>query len=80
MSTILSSSSTRIYQPLLSKSLITKKKTMPVAKYSYRACPLCSERLLVRIHGTLVYKWINLHFSTKHHESLHIVVNLHEGY
>ncbi|CAO3651992.1 unnamed protein product [Cunninghamella blakesleeana] len=70
----------RIYQPLLSKSLITKKEnaTNVVAKYSYRTCPICSERLLVRIHGTFVYKWINLHFSTRHHEWMHVVVNLHE--
>lgn len=46
-------------------------------KYSYRPCPMCSERLLVRIHGALVYKWINLHFATKHHEWMHVVVNLH---
>ncbi|CEG76467.1 Putative DNA repair helicase rad15 [Rhizopus microsporus] len=43
----------------------------------YRACPMCSERLLVRIHGAFVHKWINLHFATKHHEWMHVVVNLH---
>ncbi|KAK4517949.1 uncharacterized protein ATC70_001298 [Mucor velutinosus] len=46
-------------------------------KYSYRTCPMCSERLLVRIHGAFVHKWINLHFANRHHEWMHVVVNLH---
>ncbi|KAI8886172.1 hypothetical protein K501DRAFT_63754 [Backusella circina FSU 941] len=46
-------------------------------KYSYKTCPMCSERLLVRIHGAFVHKWINLHFATRHHEWMHVVVNLH---
>lgn len=32
-------------------------------QYSYRACPICEEKLLVRIDGSLVHKWINSHFS-----------------
>ncbi|KAM3579915.1 hypothetical protein VKS41_007635 [Umbelopsis sp. WA50703] len=47
-------------------------------QYSYRACPICEEKLLVRIDGSLVHKWINSHFSSRHHEWLHTVVNLHE--
>ncbi|KAI9262169.1 hypothetical protein BDA99DRAFT_510419 [Phascolomyces articulosus] len=48
-------------------------------KYSYRPCPICQKRLLVRIHGSLVYKWIIEHFAVKHNEWLHVVVNLHES-
>jgi hypothetical protein len=48
-------------------------------KYSYRTCPICSQRLLVRINGSFVYKWISTHFSTHHHEWMHVVVNLHEA-
>ncbi|RCH83722.1 hypothetical protein CU098_006782 [Rhizopus stolonifer] len=47
-------------------------------RYSYRTCPICSQRLLVRINGSFVYKWISTHFSTHHHEWMHVVVNLHE--
>ncbi|KAG2173424.1 hypothetical protein INT44_008776 [Umbelopsis vinacea] len=47
-------------------------------QYSYRPCPICEEKLLVRIDGSLVHKWINSHFSSRHHEWLHTVVNLHE--
>lgn len=48
-------------------------------KYSYRTCPICSQKLLVRINGSFVYKWISTHFSTHHHEWMHVVVNLHES-
>ncbi|CAO3629992.1 unnamed protein product [Cunninghamella blakesleeana] len=46
-------------------------------KYSFQTCPICSEKLLVRMHGSFVHKWINLHFSSHHHEWMHVVVNLH---
>ncbi|KAL1935094.1 hypothetical protein VTP01DRAFT_4234 [Rhizomucor pusillus] len=49
-------------------------------KYSYRPCPICSERLLVRIHGSFVYKWILDHFAAQHNEWLHVVVNLRESW
>ncbi|OBZ84691.1 hypothetical protein A0J61_07264 [Choanephora cucurbitarum] len=45
-------------------------------KYSYRTCPICSQRLLVRINGSFVYKWISTHFSTHHHEWMHVVALL----
>ncbi|OAD77902.1 hypothetical protein PHYBLDRAFT_141767 [Phycomyces blakesleeanus NRRL 1555(-)] len=47
------------------------------ARFSYRSCPLCSTPLLVRIHGSFVYKWLNSHFAKSHHEFMHLVVNLH---
>lgn len=49
-------------------------------RYTYRPCPICQNRLLVRIHGSLVYKWIIEHFAVKHNEWLHVVVNLHESW
>ena len=49
------------------------------SKFSYRTCPICEERLLVRINGSFVYKWISTHFSSHHHEWMHVVVNLHES-
>lgn len=49
------------------------------SKFSYRSCPICEQRLLVRINGSFVYKWISTHFSTHHHEWMHVVVNLHES-
>lgn len=49
------------------------------SKFSYRTCPICEQRLLVRINGSFVYKWISTHFSTHHHEWMHVVVNLHES-
>ncbi|KAI8887465.1 hypothetical protein K501DRAFT_242243 [Backusella circina FSU 941] len=52
-------------------------RSITIAKYSYKTCPMCSERLLVRIHGAFVYKWVTLHFANKHHEWMHVVVNLH---
>jgi hypothetical protein len=48
-------------------------------KFSYRTCPICSQKLLVRINGSFVYKWISTHFSAHHHEWMHVVVNLHES-
>lgn len=48
-------------------------------KFSYRTCPICSQKLLVRINGSFVYKWISTHFSTHHHEYMHVVVNLQES-
>ncbi|KAL0075644.1 hypothetical protein J3Q64DRAFT_1840363 [Phycomyces blakesleeanus] len=56
---------------------LSKPHEGPASKYTYRPCPICSERLLVRIYGAFVHKWINLHFATHHHEFMHIVVNLH---
>ncbi|KAL4209836.1 hypothetical protein AB4K20DRAFT_1905368 [Rhizopus microsporus] len=47
-------------------------------RFSYRTCPICQQKLLVRINGSFVYKWISQHFSTYHHEWMHVVVNLHE--
>ncbi|ORZ22123.1 hypothetical protein BCR42DRAFT_405537 [Absidia repens] len=70
---------THIHQPLLSKSTSRHRATTATARYTYRTCPICSERLLVRLHGSLVFKWINHHFSTRHHEWMHVVVNLHES-
>ncbi|GAN01338.1 hypothetical protein MAM1_0006d00771 [Mucor ambiguus] len=49
------------------------------SKFSYRSCPICEQRLLVRINGSFVYKWISTHFSTHHHEWMHVIVNLHES-
>ncbi|KAG2202676.1 hypothetical protein INT46_011947 [Mucor plumbeus] len=49
------------------------------SRFSYRTCPICEERLLVRINGSFVYKWISTHFSSHHHEWMHVVVNLHES-
>jgi hypothetical protein len=57
-------------------------KTMENARshrYLYRTCPICNERLLVRINGSFVYKWVSNHFSVHHHEWMHVVVNLHES-
>ncbi|SAL96101.1 hypothetical protein [Absidia glauca] len=70
-----------LHQPLLHTSRSRARSvTFPLAaKYTYRACPICSERLLVRLDGSLVFKWINYHFSTRHHEWMHVVVNLHES-
>lgn len=48
-------------------------------KFSYRTCPICSKKLLVRINGSFVYKWISTHFSSHHHEYMHVVVNLQES-
>ena len=56
-----------------------QQQQMIPKKYSYRPCPICQKRLLVRIHGSLVYKWIIEHFAVKHNEWLHVVVNLHES-
>jgi hypothetical protein len=65
------------------RQVITNKTAEPSTtnngKYSYRTCPICSQRLLVRINGSFVYKWISTHFSTHHHEWMHVVVNLHES-
>ncbi|KAI8878846.1 hypothetical protein K501DRAFT_28088 [Backusella circina FSU 941] len=46
------------------------------SRFMYKTCPICSERLLVRINGTFVYKWISKHFTSHHHEWMHVVVNL----
>ncbi|ORX55163.1 hypothetical protein DM01DRAFT_1032270 [Hesseltinella vesiculosa] len=65
---------------LSTHSLLAKPSPRKMhAKYTYRTCPICSERLLVRMYGSFVYKWINHHFSTRHHEWMHVVVNLRES-
>lgn len=64
------------YQNIVNKTV--EPTTTNNGKYSYRTCPICSQRLLVRINGSFVYKWISTHFSTHHHEYMHVVVNLHE--
>jgi hypothetical protein len=48
-------------------------------RYHFRKCPICTERLLVRINGCFVHKWINAHFATHHFEHLHVVVNMHSS-
>ncbi|RCI03558.1 hypothetical protein CU098_010313 [Rhizopus stolonifer] len=64
--------SSTIYQLL-------KNKQKAKDRFSYKSCPLCEKKLLVRINGSFVYKWVSQHFSTYHHEWMHVVVNLHES-
>jgi len=46
--------------------------------YEWRQCPIegCNQKLLVRINGVLVYKWMSQHFSSRHPEFHHIIVNM----
>lgn len=78
----LASTTTATYRPVAHYHAqhpgILFEKDATSKKYSYRTCPICSERLLVRIHGSLVYKWIIQHFAAQHNEWLHVVVNLQE--
>lgn len=67
--------------PLIHSNLIVKGQTTKINnsdRYSYKTCPICSQRLLVRINGSFVYKWISTHFSTHHHEWMHVIVNLNQ--
>ena len=73
------SSSSSSSSSSLSPQQRKRRQQMIPKKYSYRPCPICQKRLLVRIHGSLVYKWIIEHFAVKHNEWLHVVVNLHES-
>ncbi|ORZ12242.1 hypothetical protein BCR42DRAFT_420284 [Absidia repens] len=76
LSSPLSSTNSIQNQVALSSTSIQNYFNTP-KKYSYQPCPICSERLLVRMHGTFVFKYISLHFSMYHHEWMHVIVNLH---
>ncbi|KAG2221100.1 hypothetical protein INT45_008621 [Circinella minor] len=74
-----SSSSSSSLSPQQQQRRRQQQQQIIPKKFSYRPCPICQKRLLVRIHGSLVYKWIIEHFAVKHNEWLHVVVNLHES-